>query len=70
MGSAQFYWRDFVLVVVGVALIAYLQADFVESSRAQQVLRPWIIHVLFGGLYALIGSATTFMAVTRQQTRR
>jgi len=35
MGSAQFYWRDFVLVVVGVALIAYLQADFVESSRAQ-----------------------------------
>ena len=61
------YWLESVLVVGGVALVAFIQADTVEASKALHVTRSWIVHGLFGALYALIGSATTYMAVTRQR---
>ena len=66
MKTEQFYWREAVLVVVGVGLVALLQADFV-SPNASSLIRGWIIHGLWGALYALIGSATTYMAATRQR---
>jgi hypothetical protein len=62
MSAEQVYWRDFVLVVGGVALVALLQ---VSITHPEASLRVWMLHGLFGALYALIGSATTFMAVTR-----
>ena len=65
MRAQRFYWMESMLVVGGVALVAFVQADVMEPPRA--LLQTWIVHGLFGAIYALIGSATTFLAVTRQR---
>jgi len=62
--STEFYWRDFVLVVGGVALVALFQVSIMSPKAS---LWMWIAQGLFGAIYALIGSAATFMAVTRQR---
>ena len=62
--STESYWRDFVLVVGGVALVALFQVGIMSPKAS---LWMWIAHGLFGAIYALIGSATTFIAVTRRR---
>jgi hypothetical protein len=62
--STEFYWRDFVLVVGGVALVALFQVGIMSPKPSLWV---WFAHGLFGAIYALIGSGTTFIAVTRQR---
>jgi len=66
MTAEEFYWREALLVIGGVALVAFLQADFM-APKASHLTWTWIVHGFFGAIYALIGSATTFMAVTRQR---
>jgi len=64
MSAEEFYWSEALLVVGGVALVAFLQADFI-APKVSHLTWTWMVHAFFGVIYALIGSATTFMAVTR-----
>jgi hypothetical protein len=56
--STEFYWRDFVLVVGGRAFPGrhHVAEGLTVDVDCSRIL--WC-------LYALIGSATTFIAVTR-----
>ena len=51
-------------MVGGVALVALFQVGIMSPKAS---LWMWIAHGLFGAIYALIGSATTFIAVIRQR---
>jgi len=43
MSAEQYYWREFVLVVGGVALIAWAQAQFIGSTNASHIIWAWIV---------------------------
>jgi peptidoglycan/LPS O-acetylase OafA/YrhL len=69
MTAERFNWKEIAQLVGGIALIALLQVGLL-FPETQDFVGSWLIMMLFGVIYAVIGGATTSMFEKRRRSSK
>ena len=69
MNAERFNWKEIAQLVGGIAIIALIQVGLLFPDT-HDFVGSWLVMMLFGAIYAVIGGATTSTFERRRRSSK
>jgi peptidoglycan/LPS O-acetylase OafA/YrhL len=69
MTADRFNWKEMTQLIGGIAVVALLQVGLL-FPETHDFVGNWLVTMLFGAIYAVIGGATTSMFEKRRRSSK